>query len=191
MKIDESSIAAPMQTVQISTGELAGENVSQSEKKVKELVGIFADEGSRSLMDQETVVYNVQVHAPVARDTEGGLLFGTTCLMPGKVGNEYFLTQGHFHKIGNRAEYYWGIKGDGVLILMDKNRGYRAEKMSPGSLHYIPADTAHRVVNCGNEVLSFGACWPSDAGYDYDEIKNNGFSVRLLEIDGEPVLVPA
>lgn len=191
MKMQELMIAAPIQTVELSTGKLAGEHVLQSEKKLKELRGIFADEESRLLMDPETIVYKVQMHAPVAKDTEGGLFFGTTYLAPGKVGNEYFLTQGHFHKIGNRGEYYWGIKGKGILLLMDKSRNCRAEEMYPGSLHYIPADTAHRVCNCGDELLSFGACWPADAGYDYEEIKNNGFSVRLVEIDNEPVLIPA
>jgi glucose-6-phosphate isomerase len=191
MKVEELLIEEPTQTIVIHTGEIAGSNVSQSIKKIKELPGIFADEQAWQATDPETIVYKVQVHAPVERNTEGGLLFGTTWLMPGKIGSEYFLTQGHFHEIGNRAEYYWGIEGEGVLLLMDKSRVCRAERMYPGSLHYIPADTAHRVANCGNGVLSFGACWPADAGYDYDEIRINGFSARLIEADGVPVLVPA
>ena len=31
---------------------------------------------------------------------------------------------------------------------------------------------AHRVANTGNSVLSFAACWPSDAGHNYEEIAN-------------------
>lgn len=181
----------PQQTVVLHTGELAGEKITQSVKKLKELQGIFADEAAWQQTDPETIVYQVQIHAPVPRNTEGGLLFGTTYLMPGKVGNEYFLTSGHFHEIGNRAEYYWGIEGKGILLLMNRNRECRAENMYPGSLHYIPANTGHRVVNCGSTTLAFGACWPADAGYDYEEIKNNGFGIRILEINGSPILVSA
>lgn len=189
MKVEELLITEAPQNVNLLNGKLGGENVRESIKKLRDLRGIFEDENTRDLMDEDTVVYKVQVHASVESGVEGGLLFGTTYLMPGKVGNEYFLTQGHFHKIGNRAEYYWGIEGDGVLVLMNRNRVCKTEKVQKGSLHYIPANTAHRVVNTGNTILSFGACWPSDAGYDYEEIKQNGFSVRVVEIDGAPAVV--
>ena len=89
----------------------------------------------------------------------------------------------------NRGEYYWCIKGEGVIILMDEQRNCRAEYLHPQSLHYIPGYTAHRVANTGTGELVFNACWPSDAGYNYDEILVNGFSARLLSIDDKPVLV--
>ncbi|MEJ7678164.1 MAG: glucose-6-phosphate isomerase family protein [Segetibacter sp.] len=105
------------------------------------------------------------------------------------VNEEYFMTRGHFHKLPDRSEFYWGIKGTGVLILMDKERKCRGENMYPGSLHYIPAHTAHRVANIGNDELVFGACWPSDASYNYEEIEKNGFSCRLLQKNGKPKLI--
>lgn len=190
MVIEQLEIIQPEQTVEIETGMLSGKNVSTATKLLKDLENIFFNEEARKSMDPETVVYQVQVHEPVARNTEGGLLFGTTNIISGKVGDEFFMTQGHFHKIGNRGEYYWGIKGQGLLLLMDKDRNHRVELMCPGSLHYIPADTAHRVCNTGDEILSFGACWPADAGYDYGEIKEKGFSVRVLCVEGEPVVIP-
>jgi glucose-6-phosphate isomerase len=76
-----------------------------------------------------------------------------------------------------------------MLILMDQNRNSWAEEMVPGSLHYIGANTAHRVANTGDENLIFGACWPSDAGHNYEEIAINGFSARLFEINNKPLLV--
>ena len=76
----------------------------------------------------------------------------------------------------------------GMLILMDRERNTWAERMMPGSLHYIPGGVAHRVANTGNSVLSFAACWPSDAGHNYEEIANKGFSARLVEVDGTPKL---
>ncbi len=172
-------------------GKLTGENIIENNKAIGQLAGLFADEKARANMDQSQQVYKVQAHLPVPEGTTAGLFFGTTWIKPGKVGEEYFMTHGHFHKLMDRGEYYWGLKGTGVLILMDEQRKGRAEDIYPGSLHYIPANTAHRVVNIGNEELVFSACWPSDAGHNYDEIRQNGFSKRLFNRNGVPTLEDA
>jgi glucose-6-phosphate isomerase, archaeal len=62
--------------------------------------------------------------------------------------------------------------------------------MSPGSLHYIEGQHAHRVANTGDSPLIFWACWPSDAGYDYATIAERGFGSRLIAKDGIPEFVP-
>ena len=110
-------------------------------------------------------------------------------IYPGKVGDEYFMTKGHFHANMNRGEYYWGVEGEGRLIMMDQNRRVWSERMFPGSLHYIPGGVAHRVANIGYSVLSFAACWPSDAGHDYQVILENGFSASLQCVNGNPQLI--
>lgn len=48
---------------------------------------------------------------------------------------------------------------------------------------------AHRVANIGYSVLSFAACWPSDAGHDYQVILENGFSASLQCVNGNPQLI--
>jgi glucose-6-phosphate isomerase len=53
--------------------------------------------------------------------------------------------------------------------------------MFPGSLHYIKGNTSHRVANTGESVLSFGACWPSDAGHDYNVIAKEWFCKKVDE----------
>jgi glucose-6-phosphate isomerase len=72
---------------------------------------------------------------------------------------------------------------------MDENRHTWAEKMTPGSVHYINANTAHRTANTGNAILSFGAVWPADAGHDYNTIETDGFSKILVNQHGIPALV--
>lgn len=175
--------------ISLSDFTLNGDPVINQHRKLKNLAGIFQDEEAFSAMDLEQTAYTVQAWLPVKEGTSGGLFFGTTNLMPGKVGDEYFMTKGHFHTQSDRAEFYWGVQGNGMLILMDRNRRTWAEELFPGSLHYIPAHVAHRVANTGNSTLIFGACWPSDAGHDYEEIARNGFSARLLERNGKPELV--
>ncbi|BDD00563.1 glucose-6-phosphate isomerase family protein [Persicobacter psychrovividus] len=173
----------------LTEGKLEGTEIKQSYKYLNALAGVFKNETARAEMDQDALIYEVQAYMPVEEGKSGGLFFGNSTIYPGKVDQEYFMTRGHFHSNFDTAEYYWGVKGEGYLILMDENRKIWAEKMTPGSVHYIPGKVAHRVANTGSEPLVFNACWPSDAGHDYESIAEHGFSARLLEVDGEPKLV--
>ncbi|WP_165021652.1 MULTISPECIES: glucose-6-phosphate isomerase family protein [unclassified Dysgonomonas] len=168
---------------------LIGDKVEKSVRRMKDLKGIFQDEAAFLQIQEEKLVYEVSSFLPVKEGTPGGLYFGITYLYPGKVGDEYFMTKGHFHANIDRAEFYWGLKGEGMLIFMDEQRKVWAERMFPGSLHYIPGGIAHRVANTGNQMLSFGACWPSDAGHNYEEIAQNGFACRLVDRNGVPNLI--
>jgi glucose-6-phosphate isomerase len=171
------------------TGALQGPEVRRSHKTLGELQGLFADQIALAGMPSDTVVYRVEWWSPVPENTEGGLLWGTTIVEPGLVGREFFMTQGHFHAKADRTEYYGGMQGYGVLILMDESRKSWTEPMFPGSLHHIPPRTAHRVANTGDVPLRFTACWPSDAGYNYEPIRSRGFSGRMLRENGQAVFV--
>ncbi len=186
MKISMSRV-----NLNIATGTLSGEEVLHSRKYIKDLENVFLNEGARAKINCDVIVYEVQAYLPVEEGKPGGLFFGNSTVYPGKVDNEYYMTRGHFHENIDTAEYYWCVKGEGILILMDENRMVRAETMHPGSLHYIPGKVAHRVANTGSEKLVFNACWPSDAGHNYKDIDENGFSARLLEVEGKPALVTA
>ncbi len=168
---------------------LKGEPITYQHRILKDIASVFLDQEAAKSIPPETIVYHVQSWLPVDEGTPGGLSFGTSTILSGQVGNEYFMTKGHFHSLSDRAEFYWGVQGKGMLILMDRERNTRAEEVYPGSLHYIGGEIAHRLANTGSENLVVGACWPSDAGHDYEEIAVNGFSARLLEIDGNPVLI--
>ena len=167
---------------------LTGNNITVVTRYIKDLEGMFLDEQARKNKNQDSIAYEVNSYLPVAENTKGGLLWGVTHIYPGLVGNEFMMTKGHFHANEDSAEYYWGIEGEGMLIMMNSENNTWAERMFPGSLHYIPGNTAHRVANTGSIILSFGACWPSDAGHDYETIKEHGFKKRLLKINGKPRL---
>ena len=168
-----------------SGNNLVGKEIVHSTRTLGDIRTIF--ESGNQITDQQAgmIAYNVSSYLPEKEGTPGGLYFGITNLHPGLVGDEYFMTKGHFHANMNTAEFYWGIEGEGVLILMDEKGNIKGEKMFPGSLHYIPGRIAHRVANVSDTILSFGACWPSDAGHNYDM----GFSARLKKINGTPVLI--
>jgi glucose-6-phosphate isomerase, archaeal len=168
---------------------LTGKSVQKLIRYVGDLKGLFLDQQAFEEIDPSLIAYEVESYFPVEEGTQGGLYFGITHLHPGIIGKEYMMTKGHSHLIENRAEYYWCIEGEGMLLLMDKNRQTTAERMFQGSLHYIKGFTAHRVANTGSSVLSFGACWPSDAGHNYELIAKTGFSKRLMKINDQPQLV--
>jgi len=184
-----TSAAVSNPTLFFNGGILQGEGVEHATRRIKDLDNVFQDAAAFRQKDPETLVYEVSSFLPVAEGTPGGLYFGLTHIHPGKVGNEYFMTKGHFHALIDRAEYYWGIQGEGVLILMNENREVWAERMFPGSLHFIPGRIAHRVANTGSQLLSFGASWPADAGHNYEEIRKNGFARRLINQNGIPTLI--
>lgn len=101
------------------------------------------------------------------------------------------MTRGHWHVIRNRAEVYGTVKGTGKLVLMDRAGRTWFEDMTPGSLHYVAGEVAHRIVNSGDVPLRVIACWPSDAGHDYEVAGGRGFGARIIEEQGAPVLVDA
>lgn len=175
--------------VDLATGALTGAPVDNLVRTMGDMVNVYRDEAARALIDPSARVYEVQTYLPVRDGTAGGLFWGATLLEPGRVGDEYFMTKGHFHALRDRGEYYVTVSGTGGLILMDEDRRACWEPMTPGSVHYIPANVAHRVANTGTGVLSFLACWPSDAGHDYETIAAHGFSARLRDLDGVPTLI--
>jgi glucose-6-phosphate isomerase, archaeal len=176
--------------IDFTTGSMGRDaRIERASKLVSELGNVFLDEQARKAMDAATVVYSVEYWKPVADNTAGGLFWGNSTVLPGMVGEEYFMTRGHFHANRDRAEYYATVSGNGLLVLMDEGRKSSMQQMEAGTTHYVPGGFAHRVVNTGEVPLTFLACWPSDAGYDYATIDKHGFSVRVFRRNGRPEVV--
>ena len=168
---------------------LVGNEIEHITRTLGEICSIFEHGDQITTQQANAIAYNVSSYLPEKEGTPGGLYFGITHLNAGLVGDEYFMTKGHFHANMDTAEFYWGIEGEGVLILMDDQGNIKGERMFPGSLHYISGRIAHRVANVSHETLSFGACWPSNAGHNYGTIEKNGFTARLKNINGKPQFV--
>src|SRR6266704_2439964 len=100
-------------------GSLSGPHVKEGTKTMGQLRGIFRSQEDWSMLTPELVVYRVQWIPPAGEGIEGGLMWGNTTIEPGRVGDEYFMTHGHFHEISNRAEFYATVRGTGYLVLMD------------------------------------------------------------------------
>jgi glucose-6-phosphate isomerase len=111
-------------------------------------------------------------------------------IQAGKIGDEYFMTKGHFHALNNQPEIYFCLQGEGYLLLETREGEFRSERWTPGTVTHIPAQWAHRVVNTGEDILFYISAFHKSAGHDYELIEQRGFSQVVVERDGKPVFVP-
>ncbi|WP_437889656.1 glucose-6-phosphate isomerase family protein [Phytobacter sp. V91] len=148
---------------------------------IADLAGVFASSDAWQKEDPARIVYQVEMLDSL--QGEGELYVGVTHLYPGHIGHEFFMTRGHFHARREQGEVYFGLRGEGMLLLQTEQGQARLEKVQPGSVHIISAYTAHRLINTGQTTLSALAVWPAIAGHDYQALKH-GFALRLFAKDG-------
>lgn len=117
------------------------------------------------------------------------LRFGTSVLYPGLVGEEYFMTKGHFHTIIDTAEVYYCLSGQGAMLMETPEGDVQLAEMRPGEAVYVPPRYAHRSINTGEMPLVMFFVFRSDAGHDYGTIEDKGFRKLLVNRDGKPTLV--
>ena len=156
-------------------------------KKLSELNGIFQDKVAfeRAIAERaDPVVYEVIDY----RKPESDLCFGTTIMSPGKVGDEYYMTRGHFHQRHDRGEAYYTQSGEGVLLLESRDGEARIVEMYPGVCAFIPPDWAHRSINTGEGKLVFVWFCATDAGHDYGKILERGMRKLVIERNGRRVI---
>lgn len=144
---------------------------------VGDLSGVFSDTFAWQQRDPNDVVYSVEM---LDSPTDAGALYvGVTHLHAGKIGDEFYMTRGHFHKQREQGEVYFGLSGEGLLLLQTEQGEARLERVAPGSVHIIPPFTAHRLINTGTEKLSSLAVWPTVAGHDYAALAG-GFALHVF-----------
>jgi glucose-6-phosphate isomerase len=81
-------------------------------KRLSEFRSIYRDE--KALDDLVVAGGDLVTYKVVEYRAEGSdLFFGTTTMMPGRVGDEYFMTRGHYHARRDRGEIYYTQSGQG------------------------------------------------------------------------------
>lgn len=150
-------------------------------RRLSDLKEYFADRKAveEILSRGDPVIYEVYEH-PVPHEGEH-LIFATTVLLPGKVGDEFHFTKGHFHFEPDAAEVIVGMEGAGVVLLQNRAGESRQEQLEASAAVYSPPGWAHRVVNTSNEKLVFLSICRADVGHDYDAITAKGFAKRVVD----------
>lgn len=160
------------------------------ERRLSDLRGLFADPAAEAaLLRQDPLVYRVYDATDLPKE-DGHLLFSTTVIEAGRVGDEYFLTKGHFHARADRAELYYGLSGQGMLLLQTPEGRFASLPMVAGTAAYVPPYWGHRTVNTGAEPFVFLAAYPADAGYDYGTIARDGFAALVVAGPEGPRVIP-
>lgn len=175
--------------IDLDKGLLKGYN-DKTMRRLSDLKSFFHDAravGEILEKEEDPVIYEVYSYRPLQE--EGGLSFGVTILRSGKIGDEYYMTKGHFHKKMETAEIYIGLKGKGYLLMQTKDGDATIMRIDRGTVAFVPPYWAHRTINFGDEEFVFMYTFPSDAGYDYATIEKTGFSKIVVEKDGKPVII--
>ena len=116
-------------------------------------------------------------------------MYCLSTLQPGLVGEEFFMTKGHYHSVPNTAEVYLCLRGEGYLVMKTTDGQFAAERMMRGRMVYVPPFWAHRSVNTGRREPLVSFCvYPADAGHNYGDIAQQGFPKRCFWRHGQCVI---
>lgn len=176
-------------TLDFATGDMVpfGRAVT---RRLSEMGRAFANaEAVASLLGQgqDPVIYRSFAHG--APEQAGHLAHLTTIVLPGVVGDEYYMTRGHYH-LKDSAEVYLGMAGTGLMVMQARDGRFQVEELVKNKTVYVPPGWAHRTVNTGSQELIFLAVYFSDAGHDYRSIEEHGFAARVLARSNGPEVVP-
>lgn len=158
-------------------------------RRASDLRGYYADPAAleRLIAGQGDPVHYEVFEVPVPEE-RGHLMYCVSTLQPGLVGEEYFLTKGHYHSVAHTAEIYLCLRGEGYMLMKTIEGRFAAERMARGRMVYVPPYWAHRSVNTGTDPLVSFCVYPADAGHNYGDIAKEGFPKRVFRRQGQCVI---
>jgi glucose-6-phosphate isomerase, archaeal len=115
------------------------------------------------------ILYETESWFPHPDGTEGAVLWASTKIFPGKVGDQHFMTRGHWHLKPTHGELIIVASGTGELVLKSRDGTITKVALAPGVTFHINGDLAHRTINTGTDPLIFWCAWPADCGHDYSD----------------------
>jgi len=159
-------------------------------RRLSDLRGQYADQAAYAAMLAQGDVLLYEVYQISRPQVPGELLCGLSVVHPGKVGDEYFMTKGHYHAVLDTAEVYYCLQGRGMMVMETPQGEWAVEELRPGRGLYVPPRWAHRSVNTDPraDLVTFFV-YPGHAGHDYGTIEQQGFRKLVVERDGRPQVV--
>jgi glucose-6-phosphate isomerase len=159
------------------------------ERKTSAMRGYYADEAAlERLVAERDDPLHYEVFEKEIPEENGHLLICISTLQPGLVGDECFMTKGHYHTKAETAEVYLCIRGQGYMLMKTPQGDCVAESMQRNRMVYVPPNWAHRSINTGDEPLISFCVYPGDAGHNYGDIATEGFPQRVFRRDGRVVI---
>ena len=194
MKINRSNNMGIETKVSVVTDFDLKNGLSTEKQSLKRLLsqmrGMFSDEAAydAALAEEDSLIY--EFYDMGVKESANEVAYGTSITYPGKIGDEYYMTKGHFHTVLDTAEVYYCLSGRGYMLMENPEGDWEAAELSAGKAVYVPARFAHRSINISADqpLVTFFA-FPGHAGHDYGTIETRGFRKLIVERDGKPVVV--
>jgi glucose-6-phosphate isomerase len=159
-------------------------------RRASDMRGYYADSKALETLIESGDPVHYHVYEKAIPEVEGHLLFCMSVLYPGRVGDEFFFTKGHYHTVEGTAETYLCVRGEGFLLMKTAGGECEAELMRPGRMVYAPPFWAHRSINTGTEPLISFCVYPAHAGHNYGDIQTEGFPRRVVAGPSGPAFIP-
>jgi len=159
-------------------------------RTLSKMKGMFHDQAAfeAQLAKGDTLLY--EFYDMGVPDSEKDVAYGTSITYPGKIGDEYHMTKGHFHTVIDTAEVYYCLRGHGYMMMETPEGKTEWLAFLPGKAVYVPGRWAHRSINVHpTEPLVTFFAFPGNAGHDYGTIESKGFRKLMVERDGKPTVI--
>jgi len=158
-------------------------------RRASDLRGYYSDAAALEDMIRAGDPILYEVFEKKIPEQHGHLQFCISLTRPGTVGEEFYLTKGHYHELADTAEIYLCLRGSGYMVMKTSARRSAVERFLPGRIVYVPPYWAHRTVNTGEEPLISFCVYPGDAGHNYGDVEKEGFSIRVFNRGGKVEIV--
>ncbi len=158
-------------------------------RRASDMRGHYADGAAleRLIAGENDPLHYEVFEVPVSEE-RGHLMYCISKLQPGRVGEECFMTKGHYHADAGTAEIYLCLRGRGFMAMKTTEGAWAAQEMSRGRMVYVPPFWAHRSINTGDEPLISFCVYPGEAGHNYGDIEQEGFPRRIYLRQGRVVI---
>ena len=157
-------------------------------RRASDMRGYYADEAALEQLVAAGDPLHYEVFEVPVPEQAGHLMYCISKLLPGVVGDEYWMTKGHYHEVPGTAEIYLCLRGEGYMVMKTADGRADAKRMVRGQMVYVPPFWAHRSVNTGGEPLISFCVYPAEAGHNYGDIATEGFPQRVFRRHGQPVI---
>ena len=157
-------------------------------RHASDMRGHYQDRDALNRLIEAGDPLHYEVFEPTLPQTAGQVIFCISKLYPGRVGDECFMTKGHYHTVPDTAEIYLCIRGQGYMAMKTPDGQCVLEPMVRNRLVYVPPYWAHRSINTADEPLISLCVYPGNAGHNYGDIETEGFPKRVFIRQGKEVI---
>lgn len=102
--------------------------------RLSDMAGRYADRAAeQELLNQsDPLIYRAdEILAP---ETRGELHTSVTVVFPGKVGDEYFMSKGHYQVDDAAVKVYLAVAGTGYMLMQNADGDTMEVPMAPGTI---------------------------------------------------------